>query len=213
MEGLTLDVASVWVYETASTLQRYLWSPDMAEASMPIERGRGLKEKATGEFRRFMVIFLYLWVVFGLLSIHKSLVLAQSHLDYPEHAFAIINAFIFAKVLLVGEHFRLGTRFEHKPLIYSILHKCFIFTIVLVGFHIVESVLVGVWHGKSLVDSFPPIFGKSLTGVLAVSVVCFVLLLPFFGFRELARVIGPREVRALLFGRKADDAKVTSSAL
>jgi predicted metal-binding membrane protein len=84
----------------------------MAEKSLPIPQQRRLRERAYDEFKRFIVIFLYLWVVFGLLSIHKSLVLSQSHLDYPEHAFAIINAFIFAKVLLVAEHFQLGTRSE-----------------------------------------------------------------------------------------------------
>jgi hypothetical protein len=89
----------------------------MAEESPPIPRQHHLRERASDEFKRFIVIFLYLWVVFGLLSIHKSLVLSQSHLEYPEQAFAIVNAFVFAKVLLVGEHFQLGTRFRDKPLI------------------------------------------------------------------------------------------------
>jgi hypothetical protein len=47
----------------------------MAEQSIPIPRQRRLKERASDEFKRFIVIFLYLWVVFGLLSIHKSFVL------------------------------------------------------------------------------------------------------------------------------------------
>jgi len=35
-----------------------------------------------------------------------------------------------------------------------------------------------------------------------VGFTCFVLLLPFFAFRELTRVIGFTEMRALLFGGK-----------
>src|ERR1700758_2778938 len=160
----------------------------MVNQGLAVPPQRQLKERAVDEFKRFLVIFLYLWVVFGLLSIHKSLVLAQHRLDYPEHAFAIINAFIFAKVLLIGEQFRLGTRFRNKPLIYPILHKCFIFTVVLICFHIAESVLEGVWHGNTIADSFPPMFGGVVKGVLSVGVICFVVLLPFFGFRELGRV-------------------------
>jgi hypothetical protein len=76
----------------------------------------------------------------------------------------VINAFIFAKVLLIGESLHLGTRFSDKPLIYPVLHKCFVFTVVLLCFHIVESVLVGVWHGRMVVDSFPPIIGGGVTG-------------------------------------------------
>jgi hypothetical protein len=181
----------------------------MAEESLTIPRQRHLKERAYDEFKRFIVIFLYLWVVFGLLSIHKSLVLSQSHLDYPEHAFAIINALVFAKVLLVGEHFNLGTRFKDKPLLYPILHKCLVFTVVLLCFHIVESVLVGVWHGNTIADSFPSIFGGNLKGILSVGVVCFVVLLPFFGFREIGRVIGSREMWNLIFTRRGSDPRLT----
>ena len=64
----------------------------MVNQGLAVPPQRQLKERAVDEFRRFLVIFLYLWVVFGLLSIHKSIVLSQHHLDTEEHAFAIINA-------------------------------------------------------------------------------------------------------------------------
>jgi hypothetical protein len=174
----------------------------MADESLSLPQPRNLKERAFEEFKRFVVIFLYLWVVFGLLSIHKSLVLSQVHLDYEEHAFAIINALVFAKVLLVGEHFHLGRRYETKPLIYPILHKCLVFSVVLISFHVVESVIAGVLHGNTIAESVPPLFGWNPKGLLAVGFTCFVLLLPFFGFREIARVIGRTEMRTLLFGKK-----------
>ena len=177
----------------------------MVDQSVSILPQRKFKEKASEEFKRFFVIFLYLWVVFGLLSIHKSIVLLQHHLDTEENTFAFINAFVFAKVLLVGEHFNLGTRFNHKPLIYPILHKCFIFTLVLMSFHVIESTAVGLWHGETLANSLPPFLGWSPKGLLAVGVMCFVLLLPFFGFRELARVMGRQRMWALLFERRDDN--------
>jgi hypothetical protein len=58
------------------------------------------REKATDGFSRLVVIFGYLWVVFELLSVHKSIVLSEYHLNYPECAFAIVNCLVFAKVLL-----------------------------------------------------------------------------------------------------------------
>ena len=173
----------------------------MTAESLPIPRQQ-VKERATNEFRRFIVIFLYLWVVFGLLSLHKSIVLSKRHLDYEEHTFAIINAFVFAKVLLVGEQVRLGRRFENKPLIYPILYKSFVFSVVLLSFHMIESAAVGVWHGHTIAESVPPLLGWSPKGLLAVGFAGFVLLLPFFGFREIARVMGRREMWILLFGRK-----------
>ena len=174
----------------------------MANQNIASAPPRNLKDKAFEEFKRFVAIFLYLWLVFGLLSIHTSLVLSQRHLDYQEHTFAIINAFVFAKVLLVGEQLHLGRRFQDKPLIYPILHKAFVFSVVLICFHVVESAAVGLWHGHSIAESIPPMFGWNPKGLLAIGFTCFVLLLPFFGFREIARVMGHREMRILLFGRK-----------
>jgi len=175
----------------------------------PIPRQLNWKKRASEEFKRFVVIFIYLWVVFGFLSLHKSLVLSQHHLDYEEHTFAFINALVFAKVLLTAEYFQLGTRFSDKPLIFPIIHKCFIFTVVLISFHIVESVVAGVWHGHTIADSIPPMFGWNPKGLLAVGVMCFILLLPFFGFREITRVIGRRAMRALLFERRDSDSPLT----
>ncbi len=181
----------------------------MTQETVSVPPQRHLKEKASEEFRRFLVIFLYLWVVFGLLSIHKSFVLSQHNLDYPEHAFAIVNAFVFAKVLLIGEHFQLGTRFKDKPLIYPIVHKCFIFTIVLLSFHIVESILVGLWHGDSIASSLPAMSETPLKNLLAVSIMSFVVLLPFFGFREIGRVVGRKELWALIFKVRQSDPRLT----
>jgi hypothetical protein len=175
---------------------------DMAGESVPIPQPHNLKEKAREEFKRFVAIFLYLWVVFGLLSIHKSLVLSQQHLDHEEHTFAIINALVFAKVLLVGEELHLGRRFQNRPLIYPVLYKCLVFSVVLIFFHAVESTAVGMWHGNTLTASIPPILGWNPKGLLAVGFSCFVLLIPFFGFREMARVLGRGEMRNLLFGKK-----------
>ena len=179
----------------------------MANRSVSVPQPRGLKERVVEELKRFVVIFLYLWVVFGLLSIHKSLVLTQEHLDYAEHTFAIINAFVFAKVLLVGEQLHIGRRFEDRPLIYSILHKSLVFSFVLISFHLVESVAVGMWHGNTVAESVPPLFGWNPKGLLAVGFTCFVLLLPFFGFREIARVLGRDKMRAMLFGKQTSAAQ------
>jgi cell division protein FtsW (lipid II flippase) len=180
----------------------------MADQSVAVPQKQSFKEKASHEFRRFLVIFFYLWVVFGLLSLHKSIVLSQHHVDVEEHTFAVINAFVFAKVLLVGEQLKFGSRFAKKPLLYPILYKCFVFSLVLIGFHIVESVAVGLWHGNTLAASWPPLLGWNPRGLFAVGVMCFVLLLPFFGFREIARVIGRAEMRALLLEPRSHDPKL-----
>ena len=78
----------------------YSKSPDMAESNTQSGHRRHLQEKAVDEFSKLVILFGYLWVVFELLSVHKGIVLSEFHVDYPEYAFAIINALVFATVLL-----------------------------------------------------------------------------------------------------------------
>lgn len=177
----------------------------MAEETAPNTGQRHLRERAADEFKRFLAIFLYLWAVFALLSIHKSIVLSEHHLNFPEHSFAVINALVFAKVLLFGEDCHLGTRFHDKPLIYPIIHKCMAFTAVLICFYIVESVLVGIWHGETFANSLPPSGYRSIRNIVSVGALGFVMLLPFFTFREIGRVIGRKELWFLILRQRRHD--------
>jgi hypothetical protein len=72
----------------------------MTEQITPIRHQQHQLEKATDEFTRLVIILGYLWVAFELLSVHKSIVLSEYQLNYPEHAFAIVNSLVFGKVLL-----------------------------------------------------------------------------------------------------------------
>ena len=175
--------------------------PSPGEKGSPNGHKSDLKEKAAHQLREFLVITIYLWVLFVLLIINQSVVLARGEPDYQAHGFAIFNALMLAKILLTGEDLRFGTRFKDKPLVYSILYKCFIFTLFLIGFHIVERVIGGVLHGRSVAQSFPDIGGGSVQGILSLGATVFVALIPFFAFREISRVIGPGELWSLLLSR------------
>jgi len=131
--------------------------PSPAEKGSPNGHKPTLKERAVHQLREFLVMFIYLWALFALLVINQSIVLAREAQDYQAHGFAILNALILAKVLLIGEDLRLGERFRDRPLLYSIFYKCFIFTLFIVGFHILERVIVGVWRGRTIAQSFPTI--------------------------------------------------------
>ena len=39
-----------------------------------------LKERAVNEAKRFVIIFLYLWVLFSLFALHKSIILNEPSL-------------------------------------------------------------------------------------------------------------------------------------
>jgi hypothetical protein len=50
----------------------------------------------------------YHFVVFSLLVVYKSLILAEHHIAFARHGFALINALALAKVMLVAQELHLA---------------------------------------------------------------------------------------------------------
>jgi uncharacterized protein (DUF1810 family) len=167
------------------------------------ERLLRLKTGALDETKKLFAIFIYLWVLLSLFSLHKALVLNDESLIFHQ-GFALINALALAKVVLVGEFFHIGDNFKNKPLIYPIMFKSAIFAVILMCFHIIEETLIGVLHGKTLSQSIPIIGGGTMQGILMVGIIMFIVLMPFFAFRELGRAIGTAQLRSLLFGGETE---------
>jgi uncharacterized protein (DUF1810 family) len=166
---------------------------------MANERLLRLKARAIGETRELFGIFIYFWVLLSLFSLHKALVLNEESLIYHQ-GFALINALALAKVVLVAEFFHIGDKLKDRPLIYPIMFKSAVFAVILMCFHIIEETLIGLLHDKTLSQSIPKIGGGTLQGILMVGIIMFVVLMPFFAFRELGRAIGTEQLHSLLFG-------------
>jgi hypothetical protein len=160
---------------------------------------RNFKGRAKDQIRNFGLMFLYLWIVFGLLAVHKSMILSQHQLSYQAHGIAFVNALVFAKVMLVAEDLHLGHRLNNKPLIYSILYKSFLFGVTLICFHIVEHVLIGMWHGKAVAETIAEIGADRLGQIASGGTIATVALVPFFILREISRVIGEDKFLSLFF--------------
>jgi len=169
------------------------------------DRKRGLKQRVVDEVIKFLTIAFYLWVVFGVFALHESVVSAKDHIDYHFYGFALVNALILGKVMLIAEDFHFADWFKDKPLIYPIFCKAIAFSILFLVADVVEEVVVGIFKGNTIGESIPSIGGGSLSGVFFVGIILSVALIPFFAFREVGRAIGERELHSLLFtdGAKA----------
>jgi hypothetical protein len=180
------------------------FSPQDAQATGandPRKQQSSLKARAVSEIKKFLIITLYLWVLFALFSLHRTLILEQEHLNYEEQGFAIVNALIFAKVILIAEDLKLGNRFKNYPLIHSVIWRSALFAVLLVCFHIAEKAL-GAWlHNKPLGDSLSEFGNGGIQSILAVGAIVFVMLIPFFMFTELSRVLGEYKLWRLLVAR------------
>lgn len=53
-----------------------------------------------------------------------------------------------------------------------------------------EEVALGIYHGEPFGESIAAFAGGTWKGILSLTVLLFVVLIPFFGFTELRRVLG-----------------------
>jgi hypothetical protein len=63
--------------------------------------------------------------------------------------------------------------------------------------------IVGMIRGKTFAESFSAIGGGRLEAIFSIGALTFVMLIPFFAFRELGRMIGEEKLRALFYGQRA----------
>ena len=117
--------------------------------------------------------------------------------------FALVNALIIGKVILIGQALHVGEQLSEKRLIYSVLFKSASFALLVVCFDIVEDVIVGLIHGKSLVASIPPLGGGGLEGKILYGFMAFIVLIPFFLYAEVQEVIGPEKLHSLILHERA----------
>src|SRR5580704_6074884 len=172
------------------------------------ENAVALRRKAVHEFVEFIGIFLFLLFFFFALVTYSTILLSAFHVRYLSYAFALINALVIAKVILIGEYVHLGRKYESRPLLLSAIYKAFLFGLLVFAFHLAEEVLKGLLHGVSIARTYHDI---RLDDLLSRSVMVFCVFVPLFAFREFRRVLGADKFNELLF-RSRDTDKSDSSA-
>lgn len=175
------------------------------------QQRRKAKERVATEFKRYIAIALYLWVLFGMFEIHRFAVLRDVNhgpISAYRIGFAAINAFIMAKIILIGDAIHLGEQLSEKRVIYSVLFKSVVFAVFVICCNVLEGVIVGLIHHSAIGASIPRMGGGGLLGMILYGVMAAIVLVPFFLFTELQRLIGKEKLHSLILAKrpKADAA-------
>lgn len=165
-------------------------------------RQHGIAQRLIDEFRLFLVLFVYLWVLFGLFVLNESVSTRERGDVFVFQGFALINALVLAKIMLVVEHFDFARWLRRKPLILTILFEAIVCTGVFLLFHVIERSIVAALHGSPITADAVSVGGGGLLGLAIVVIILFVSLLPFFAFKNVMRVIGSERMRQILFQRQ-----------
>ncbi|MBK9062920.1 MAG: hypothetical protein IPL89_06950 [Acidobacteria bacterium] len=165
---------------------------------------QSLKEKAKHELIEYGINIVYLTIVFAAFTIYRRLVLAAHDIEYTHYWVALIEAVILGKVIMIGSIFRLGRGLGAKPLIFPTVYKTLVFTLFCAVFKVVEFGIKGLFTGEGFMGGVDALLAKNSHELVANSLIVFVAFVPYFGVKELGRVMGEGTIRKLFFLRRAN---------
>jgi hypothetical protein len=157
------------------------------------------KQKLFHEFTEYLVNFIYMAIIFSAIILYRRLVLAQHGIIVEDYFIGVVKAFIIAKVVMIGAFMGISHKFEHYPLVIPILYKAFLFTIMVMLFDIVEEFIRGLLHNQDFLKAINELQSYINVVWLGASLLIFFIFIPFFAVKELIRVFGVKNVKALLF--------------
>ena len=168
----------------------------------PGTKRQTLKKKIVHEMVEYWLNFAYLTLAFAAFTQYRRLVLAAHDITYTNYWFAVIEAAILAKVIMIGNVVRLGRGLENKPLIYPTLYKTAVFTVLIGLFKLIEHVIKNLWRGQPFVAGLVGFSENDLWVVVANTLIVLVAFIPFFAVKEIGRVLGEGKLWALFFRRR-----------
>jgi hypothetical protein len=162
-----------------------------------------LKEKAKEELRLMLVISAYLAAVFAAFLTYRRLISREYGVNAFHYGFALLEALVIAKVILIGKALGIGKSELRRTLAFSVLRSSFVYGVLVGVFAILEHIIEGLLHGKTLAASFEAFLDQSVWEILGRTLVLFVAFIPFFAFWELGRLTGDQKLFDLFFRRRA----------
>jgi len=160
-----------------------------------------LGRRVRHELVQYWIICAYLYVCFAAIVFYKTAVLRANGIEYAPYGAAAIEALLVGKFLMIGHAVRLGERRRPRRMAFALLAKAAVFLLFLMALSAAEEVVRGLVHGRTVLASVRELWGGTLLQVFATSLLMLLILIPYLAFKELARVVGPERLRAVLLAR------------
>jgi hypothetical protein len=162
-----------------------------------------LRQRAMHESKEFVVLALYLYVCLGAVILMKTAVLHSVGIEVAPWGIAIVKAMVLAKFMLVGFALKFGEGNSTAPLIWPTLKMALAFLGLLIAMTVIEEIVVGVFHHRSIAASLGGLFGLRLEETLAGYLIMLLVLIPFFAFRVLSDTLGEGRLERMFFVARA----------
>ncbi|MBV8616952.1 MAG: hypothetical protein JOY66_24700 [Acetobacteraceae bacterium] len=162
---------------------------------------RSLGRRVRHELVQYWLICAYLYVCFAAIVFYKTAILRANGVEYAPYGAAAVEALIVGKFLMIGHAVGLGERHRPRRMALALLAKAVIFLLFLMALCAAEEVVRGLIHGRTVIASVQELWGGTLLQVFATALLMLLILIPYLAVKELARVVGPERLRAILLAR------------
>ena len=154
---------------------------------------------ALSAFWLMLVITAFLAAVFVSFLTYRRLISREFGVTSFHYGFAIIEALIVAKVILIGKAMGIGRRPTRRALFLGALRDSTIYAVLVAIFAVLEHIVEGLFHHETLAESLQKLFDQGVYEILGRTLIMFVAFIPFFTLWELDRALGDRKLVGLLF--------------
>lgn len=156
------------------------------------------------EMKEYYFNFLFLAFYFVSFASYRRLLLEAAHAQLPILGWwaPLIEAAILAKVVMIGDAFHLGRRFNYESLLATAFVRTWIFGLFAGVCKVLESFVEGHLHHLTMAESLHRLANQGWPEILGSSLIVVVAFFPFFCYKELEGLIGKNKLRGLLFGAR-----------
>jgi hypothetical protein len=163
-----------------------------------------LTEKAKEELLALIPPTIFFFIALSLVAVVRVLMLKGTGIPVSTPIQVVVGALVLGKSVLLADMLPAINRYPDKPLAYNVAWKTVIYVLAALVIHYLER-LVEYWKAAG---SFVAANEKLLSDMVwphfwAIQLILVVLIFNYCILHEFARVIGPKKLREMFFGRPA----------
>jgi hypothetical protein len=161
-------------------------------------------QKLKHETAEYLAVFAYMAAILLAFAIYNRALLAEYGVAYLPIAFGLIEAAILAKIVVIGQAFHFGARFDGRPLAWTVLYRSTAFALLTALFAILEDGVKRLLHHQKLIEHQPYDAPWAWDRAVAHAVILFVAFVPLFAIQELGKALGPGTLAGYFFGKRRE---------
>jgi len=158
-------------------------------------------ENMKEELELFLSYFVFFALFFLAFAFYRSTLFEEYHLGAVHYSSAIIQALIVSKLILLGQKFKIGSKFFHAPFFLGVVYRSILFCAFVFIMIAVEKMIEGRLEGKSFIQAYEHLIDIGYYEILGRIGVVFFVFIPFFSFLGLADRMGKKNLYEIFWGK------------